>query len=160
MQNRQSASAAGSRRSNQTRSQVTKADIFANEDKPYQDEQSGIGTAPYFAKRMISRASHQHSNSVHSGNHSRQGSRRFRTNDGNKGHLNDFIQDRVASGKYRGSSQQETARHEELLKAAAAAKDSNDFMALAQISGYQSNPMAATLDGRTLGLSKMRITKK
>jgi len=33
-------------------------------------------------------------------------------------------------------------------------------MALAQISGYQSNPMAATLDGRTLGLSKMRITKK
>ena len=48
MQNRQSASAAGSRRSNQTRSQVTKVDLFANEDKPYQDEQVGIGTAPYF----------------------------------------------------------------------------------------------------------------
>ena len=47
-----------------------------------------------------------------------------------------------------------------MIEAAATAKNSNDFMALAQISGYQANPMAATLEGRTLGLSKMKIIKK
>ena len=33
-------------------------------------------------------------------------------------------------------------------------------MRLAKISGYQSNPMAATLEQRSMGLSKLKISKR
>ena len=72
-------------------------------------------------------------------------------------HLNDFIQKRVSG---RGKSSQASQRNNELIQAAAKAKDSNDFMVLAKISGYQANPLASTLEQRSLGLSKLKITQR
>ena len=113
----------------------------------------------------MSRSGASHSNSIHNRdgcNNSRPGSKRLGTNDSYE-HLNEFIQDQIAKVKKhsRGAkSHTSSQRNNELIEAAARAKNSNDLLKIAQISGYQSNPMAATLEQRSMGLSKLKISKR
>ena len=77
--------------------------------------------------------------------HSRQDSKRLRTNDSHE-HLDEFISNQIGANQGRSTRSQASRRNNQLIEAAAKAKNSNDFMRLAKISGYQSNPLAATLE--------------
>ena len=66
---------------------------------------------------------------------SRPGSRQIQTSESHE-HLEEFIAKSIGSKACRSTKSQSSRRNNQLIEAAAKAKDSNDFIKLAQISGY------------------------
>ena len=135
MQKRQAVSQSGGSRFSRTNKKLASADrkrdMFDNDDQPYQDD---IGAAPYFQRRMMSRGQTANApatpNPVKKDIISRPGSRQIQTSESHE-HLEDFIAKSIGSKACRSTKSSSSRRNNQLIEAAAKAKDGKDFIKLA-----------------------------
>ena len=172
MQNRQAAGSAVSRLSRKT--SVANADEIFSNKRSKVEYNGNSGDAPkYFKKRLSSQQSKRRNNSYFDGVVRR-------TNDNiadlskqhaqaeSHDHLNSFLRDQIVrkqggaedQNKERYSSAAPSSRRAQLDDDAVVAGNGTNLHNMVMVSGYQADPLAATLNQRSIGLSKLNVNKK